>query len=326
VIDKIKEHILTPDNLTRLVCLVNEEMDHSARSCKDEIEVVADEILDINSRLERLYDALETGKIRLGDLSPRIHELRCRQEKLQTRKMQLESFLSDRRVELADPESALKAWRHTIESTGVFTFKDSLKDRFISGFCLLHEQFPIIFLNNSNSFTRQIFTLIHELGHILYQIHGITDIDEKYIEYLDTNDREIEIRCNEFAAEFLVPINDFQKEIPLIEDVGLDIIPELAEKYSVSREVILRRLLDYGCISKEYYSTKSSEWNTDYLRAGYKEKGGDWYLIKLAYLGEGFTRLVLDSYHQGRLSKEELGYHFNMNAKNIDALETYLGR
>ncbi len=31
-------------------------------------------------------------------------------------------------------EAAFKAWRHSLEQVGVFTFKDSLKDKFISGF------------------------------------------------------------------------------------------------------------------------------------------------------------------------------------------------
>ena len=56
------------------------------------------------SRLERLYDAIETGNIKLDDLAPRIHELRDQQEKLQARRAQIDNFLSDRRVELASPE------------------------------------------------------------------------------------------------------------------------------------------------------------------------------------------------------------------------------
>jgi len=47
---------------------------------------------------------METGKIDLDDLAPRIHELRNRQERLQARKVQIASFLSDRRIELASPE------------------------------------------------------------------------------------------------------------------------------------------------------------------------------------------------------------------------------
>jgi transcriptional regulator with XRE-family HTH domain len=75
-------------------------------------------------------------------------------------------------------EKAFKAWRHALEVAGIFTFKDSLKDRFISGFCLLDDKFPVIMVNNSNSFQRQVFTIAHELGHILFGINGVTDIDE----------------------------------------------------------------------------------------------------------------------------------------------------
>jgi len=104
VVDKIKEHILTAENLTRLVHLVNEEMDSASKSYRDELDAICDEVINISHCLERLYDAMETGKIDLDDLAPRIHELRNRQEKLQARKVQIESFLSDRRVELASPE------------------------------------------------------------------------------------------------------------------------------------------------------------------------------------------------------------------------------
>lgn len=60
VVGKIKEHILTEDNLRELARLVNEEMDNVSGDCRDELGVLADEIASLNCRLERLYDALET--------------------------------------------------------------------------------------------------------------------------------------------------------------------------------------------------------------------------------------------------------------------------
>ena len=104
VIDKIKEHILTNENLARLVNLVNEEMDSTSKTYQDELNALSDEIINVSHRLERLYDAIETGKIKLDDLAPRIHELRDQQENLQARRAQNYNFLSDRRVELASPE------------------------------------------------------------------------------------------------------------------------------------------------------------------------------------------------------------------------------
>jgi site-specific DNA recombinase len=105
VINKIKEHVLTTDNLTRLVQMVNEEMDGLSVDCRQRLDSIIGEFADVDHRLERLYDALETGKIQIADLAPRIQQLRQRREQLQSVKFGLEQDLSDRRVELADVET-----------------------------------------------------------------------------------------------------------------------------------------------------------------------------------------------------------------------------
>jgi site-specific DNA recombinase len=102
VINKIKEHVLTPDNLTGLVKSVNEEMDGLAIDYRQRLDNIIGELADVDHRLERLYDALETGKIQIADLAPRIQQLRQRREQLQSIKFGLEQDLSDRKVELAD--------------------------------------------------------------------------------------------------------------------------------------------------------------------------------------------------------------------------------
>ncbi len=55
-----------------------------------------------NQCLGRLYDAIETGKIGLDDLVDRIRELRQQQERLQVRRIEVETQMSDRQVELVD--------------------------------------------------------------------------------------------------------------------------------------------------------------------------------------------------------------------------------
>ena len=42
-------------------------------------------------RLAKLYDALETGKLSLDDLAPRIKELRTRQDELSKPRLQIET-------------------------------------------------------------------------------------------------------------------------------------------------------------------------------------------------------------------------------------------
>jgi len=221
-------------------------------------------------------------------------------------------------------ESAFKHWRHAIEEVGIYTFKDSFEDRFISGFCLVHQTYPLIFVNNSNSFARQVFTTIHEVGHILYGVNGVTDFDETYIEFMSALDRDLEVRCNAFAAHFLVPDDAFQEDLRAFKVEGVEVIGDIADRYSVSREVILRRLLDHGAVTAEYYRAMADDWNKEYKRRTGKTTGGNFYLTRLAYLGEGYTRLAFENYNGGRLTRSELATHLNMNAKFLPKLEAYV--
>lgn len=235
------------------------------------------------------------------------------------------SFDLKRQFDFRSPEEAFKGLRHAIEEVGVFTFKDSLKDRFISGFSLIDKNFPVIFINNSSSFTRQLFTLAHELGHILWGVSGITDTDDTFIQVMSPREKALEINCNQFASELLVPESAFRLEILKFNKYGLTIIPEIAQKYSVSREVILRKLLSLNLVSQDYYDEMAEEWTKDYLRMHSKSAGGNYYLTKLSYLGEGFTRLALENFYRGQLTKAQLANHLNIKAKNIDTLVRYFG-
>jgi DNA invertase Pin-like site-specific DNA recombinase len=134
IINKIKGHILTYENLSQLVHLVNEEMDASASEYRARLDTVAAEINNVNNRLERLYDALETGTLQLADLAPRIKELRQRQEQLQMSRQELEMLLSDRRVELADLETVTRyvADLHNLLNDSTLTEKKSFIKSFVS--------------------------------------------------------------------------------------------------------------------------------------------------------------------------------------------------
>lgn len=270
--------------------------------------------------LEELFIGSELERMIHQDLNPKEYSLEVLAEKA---RKYIGITLSEQ-FSFRSSDQAFKAWRHALENAGVFTFKDSFEDRFLSGFCLVHKQYPIIMVNNSNSFTRQIFTLIHELGHILYGVNGVTDTDEYYFQLLKNHEKRIEIQCNSFAAEVLVPAKQFQSEIPLFEEEGQESIPKLASKYSVSREVILRRLLDFNLIDNAFYSAQSAKWTNDYLRYKKGVSGGNWYLTKMAYLGEGYVKSAFQNYQKGRFDKATLANHLNVKAKNLKKFEFYL--
>jgi site-specific DNA recombinase len=65
-----------------LVKLVNIELDSGYAVVKEKIVNIDYEIQEVENRLVRLYEALETGKLNLDDLAPRIKELRAKQDEL----------------------------------------------------------------------------------------------------------------------------------------------------------------------------------------------------------------------------------------------------
>ncbi len=67
---------------------------------------------------------------------------------------------------------------------------------------------PTIILNSNLPKTRQLFTLAHELGHIIIPWHNGTIIDEIYNQsYNNFVYRRFEQEANMFAAELLMPKN-----------------------------------------------------------------------------------------------------------------------
>lgn len=228
----------------------------------------------------------------------------------------------DQQREWRDDDAALKRWRRAIEARGVFVFKNTFKQREISGFCLAHPEFPIIMINNSTTKTRQIFSLVHELAHLLFLRNGISTFDETRIEALPLRDRTIERFCNAIAAEVLVPQSDFRAQISglpsNLEEVDGDRFAALAKRYHVSRAVVLRRMLDDDRVSSEFYRTKTAEWDAQRERAG---AGGNFHATQNAYLSEKFAQEVFARYSRRQISLDEAADYFDIAPKNIEKLQ-----
>lgn len=217
-------------------------------------------------------------------------------------------------------ETALKAWRNAVEEVGVFVFKHAFKEKQISGFCLVDPDFPIVYLNNSTTKTRQIFSLFHELAHLLFRINGISKFDPSYIRQLHLPERRIEQFCNSFAAELLLPSTDFDQQLRGFR-LNEETVERLANRYCVSREAVLRRLLDKGLVSQELYEEKAAEWAG---QANQRESdGGNYYATQAAYLGEHYLKLVLGKHYQGRISLEQVADYLGVKPKNVPGLEEF---
>ena len=218
-------------------------------------------------------------------------------------------------------ELALKRWREAVEAQGIFVFKAPFKQKDISGFCLLDTDLPLIYLNNSTTKTRQIFSLLHELAHLLINVSGISKFETSYVNRLPMAERKIEQFCNKVAAEILIPSADFIQQIASFpgnaESVEDHLFARLANRYGVSREAVLRRLLDMGRVSQAFYEQKAKFWASQKKAAA----GGDWYASQNTYLSERFAREVIGRHYQNKISVEQASEFLGIKAKNFSGLE-----
>jgi len=222
-----------------------------------------------------------------------------------------------------DSDEALKAWRNAVEATGLFVFKHSFRQKSISGFCLADDEFPIIYLNNSTAKTRQIFSLFHELAHLLLEVNAISTVDDAYLQDLPPKEQRIERFCNALAAEVLVPSDDLEAQLRKLPQPDDEAVQQLARRYHVSRESILRRYLDRGMVEKAHYEAKAKQWAAESEGGG---SGGNYYATQATYLGERYMRLVFAKHFRGQLNLEQVADYLGVRTKSVAGLEEALFR
>lgn len=218
-------------------------------------------------------------------------------------------------------ELALKKWRQSVEDCGVFVFKESFKQKEISGFCLSDENVPVVYLNNSTTKTRQIFSLLHELAHLLLRMNGLSKFDTSYIDRLPQTEKRIERFCNAIAAEVLIPGADFVQQEKLfpanVEKASEELFSHLANRYGVSREAVLRRFLDQGRVSANFYENKAREWVAQKKAAN----GGSWYLNQGAYISDRFAKEVVSRHYRHQITLEQAADFLGIKPKNFVGFE-----
>lgn len=105
----------------------------------------------------------------------------------------------------------------------------------IRGFAIADKVAPFIFVNSSDSNNAKLFTLIHELTHILLGETGISDLEFNY-KIIQNN---IEHYCNKVASEFLMPSKIFTNLWLNNNNNLVDKIKYISNKLPVSKLAIL---------------------------------------------------------------------------------------
>ena len=205
--------------------------------------------------------------------------------------------------------SFLNNWKEVITNKlGILIFETEGVDiNEMRGLCILHELAPIILLNGKDTPNGRIFTLFHELTHLLLGESAICG---------DDLDRDIEVFCNSVAGEFLVPKEDLLKNIN-------NSVKDLSNNYGVIPHVIYRRLLDTKKITQDEYDL-----NTEYDFEGDTDDNegprGNYLYNQIKYNGRPFYSLVLDAYDYGIISPIEFSKYTNLGQKQIPKLQELL--
>lgn len=143
--------------------------------------------------------------------------------------------------------------RNAAEETGVFVHCfTGIDTEIVRGFAIYESILPMIGLNNNDRYPAKTFSIIHELVHLIKRSSAVCN------EMLSSfSAQKEEVFCNAVAGEVLVPRANLFKQLGshTPHEIDLDTIESLATKFSVSKEVICRRLFDTQKISQPHYSS-----------------------------------------------------------------------
>lgn len=225
------------------------------------------------------------------------------------------------RNEWKNKYEAFNYWKTQIERLGILIFQlSNIEVEEMRGFSISEVPYPVIALNRGDNVLGRIFTLIHELCHIMVNKGGICTAKKR-----DEKEFEIERFCNAVAGATLVPKNELlnhkivKGHPPEWTDKELK---SLVRTFWGSKEVILRRLLILEKTYKDHYQTKREKWKTKISR----DQGGgpSPYRKTLTGNSKNYIKMVLNAMYDGKITMQDASYYLGLKLKHFKTLEKNL--
>jgi Zn-dependent peptidase ImmA (M78 family) len=159
---------------------------------------------------------------------------------------------------------AFRNWRRAIESRGVLTFQFSMPLEDVRGFSMSSR--PTIVINSRDAVSAREFTMFHELAHLMLRQPGICQPDET--DQSGSSSTAAEVFCNAVAASALMPMDallnsdevaNYRSRRTSLQDT----VTYLVARFSVSRYVVLRRLVSAGLVPNRDYRRITDDWDAE---------------------------------------------------------------
>ena len=226
------------------------------------------------------------------------------------------------------PEVALRFAIEALENKGFLIFQASkVPTEEMRGLSIAYDEFPIIALNRKDEPSARLFTLFHELVHILTNTSAICNQTTNFT----STQNQTEMFCNQIAGLALVPETILIKnhQINNIRQFGFKdaYVSSIARDFAVSKEVIINRLWKIGIITKDEYFNTLSRYSEEYLV--YKQtKKKDGFIApaidKGTQVGKLYSRAVLVAYNNERINAVEASnYLLGLRPKHFERLERW---
>ena len=212
-------------------------------------------------------------------------------------------------------KTALDEWIKILEKNGILVFQLSITmNKEIRGFSLIDEDVPVIVLRRSDEISAKIFTLFHELAHLLLREGGICDLEESDISH--------EKFCNHFAGAFLVPRDKLLNHAVVRANMRTrewpeNLLRDIARDFNVSQEVILRRLLMLGLTTRSYYLKKHREWKIEYKEPFGRKDEKTEIKICIQERGKKYTSMVFDAYERKKINEIGVADYLGVTSDKI---------
>lgn len=212
-------------------------------------------------------------------------------------------------------KEAFLHWREVVEAQEIIVQKTTLHEKSVRGFAITKSGYGFIAVDSTDDVPARIFTLFHEYAHLLLRKSGISD---------QNRSTRVERWCNQFAAAFLMPADDFVEQYRLRFPKGGPAsdyqVGVMAKCFHVSKSATAIRFEELGLAPAGFYDQLKAEWG---LPNPHQQRGNtehDQIDIELGRLGTTHVSAINEALQRGIIDTLEARYALDVPLEHLPQL------
>lgn len=237
------------------------------------------------------------------------------------------AITEERQAEWRFAHDAFRNWRILVEEAGILALQATgIQLNEARGFSISMNPLPVVVVNIKDAPRGRIFTLLHEVAHIMLSDGGICDL----------HDADEEAFCNQVAGAALFPrealvssnvVRSHRKGDPQWSDYELQ---ELSRQFGGSREAALVRLLTLKLTTQSFYERMKKEFLRIYREQQEKKQEAEGFapphVIAISSAGPLFTSLVVENFNREKITASDVSDYLQIRVKHLKDLQGEFSR